>query len=73
MRGGGLAPEISPGDLVVIDNASIHKSRRVRELIKAAGGTLLFLPTYSPDMNPIEPYWSFVKGKLNDYRALELS
>ena len=59
-----LAPEISPGDLVVIDNASIHKSRRVRELIEAAGGTLLFLPTYSPDMNPIEPYWSFVKGKV---------
>lgn len=59
-----LVPEIRPGDFVVIDNASIHKSKRVRELVEVAGGTLLFLPPYSPDLNPIEPYWSFVKGKV---------
>jgi transposase len=59
-----LVREIAPGDHVVMDNISFHKSAQVRGLIEAAGGVLLFLPPYSPDLNPVEPYWAFIKGKV---------
>ena len=49
-----LVPEIKPGDIVVMDNLSSHKRAAVRERIEAAGASLLFLPPYSPDFNPIE-------------------
>src|SRR3712207_7041126 len=49
-----LVPELSPGDVVIMDNLSSHKGPRVRALIEAAGATLLYLPPYSPDFNPIE-------------------
>jgi transposase len=49
-----LVPTLAPGDLVVIDNLSSHKSHPVREAIEAVGAKLLFLPRYSPDFNPIE-------------------
>jgi transposase len=49
-----LAPTLAPGDVVVLDNLSSHKGPRVRQLIEAAGASLLFLPPYSPDLNPIE-------------------
>jgi transposase len=49
-----LAPTPAPGDVVVMDNLSSHKGTRVRELIERRGATLLFLPPYSPDLNPIE-------------------
>ena len=49
-----LAPTLSPGDVVVMDNLSSHKGPRVRQLIEAAGATLVYLPPYSPDLNPIE-------------------
>ena len=49
-----LLPALVPGDLVVMDNLSSHKGARVRALIEGAGATLLFLPPYSPDLNPIE-------------------
>ena len=49
-----LAPTLTPGDVVVMDNLSSHKGVRVRELIEARGAALLFLPPYSPDLNPIE-------------------
>jgi transposase len=48
-----LAPTLAPGDLVVMDNLSSHKGPRVRELIEAAGETVLFLTPYPPDFNPI--------------------
>ncbi len=55
-----LAPELSPGDVVVLDNLAAHKVAGVREMIQAAGAGLLFLPAYSPDLNPIEigPTWN---------------
>lgn len=59
-----LVPEIVPGDIVVMDNLSSHKGSEVRELIEAAGATLLFLPPYSPDFNPIEKAFSKLKAHL---------
>ena len=49
-----LAPELSPGEVVIMDNLSSHKRQKVRETIEAAGAQLVFLPPYSPDFNPIE-------------------
>jgi len=59
-----LVPSLAPGDVVVMDNLSSHKGRRVRDLIEAAGATLLYLPAYSPDLNPIEPAFSKLKQLL---------
>ena len=59
-----LVPKIVPGDTVVMDNLSSHKGVEVRELIEAAGATLLFLPPYSPDFNPIENAFSKLKAHL---------
>jgi transposase len=49
-----LIPELSPGDVVVLDNLAAHKVAGIREKIQAAGASLLYLPPYSPDLNPIE-------------------
>jgi len=49
-----LAPELRPGDIVVMDNLSSHKGPKMREMVEAAGASLLYLPPYSPDFNPIE-------------------
>jgi transposase len=49
-----LSPALKPGDVVVMDNLSAHKVDGVRQLIEAAGAELLYLPPYSPDLNPIE-------------------
>ena len=59
-----LAPELRPGDIVIMDNLSSHKRASVRELIEAAGATLRFLPPYSPDFNPIEKAFSRLKAML---------
>lgn len=59
-----LVPELRPGDLVVMDNLSSHKGPRVRALIEEAGGTLLYLPPYSPDFNPIENAFAKLKALL---------
>mgnify|MGYP003564336137 CR=1 FL=1 len=59
-----LVPELRRGDVVVMDNLSSHKRGRVRELIEAAGARLLFLPPYSPDLNPIELIFAKVKQLL---------
>jgi transposase len=59
-----LVPELKRGQIVVMDNLSVHKSKRVRRLIEQAGAALLFLPPYSPDFNPIEQAFSKVKGLL---------
>jgi transposase len=64
-----LAPQLRPGDVVVMDNLSPHKAPGVREAIEAAGATLRYLPPYSPDFNPIEPMWSKVKGVLRSLAA----
>lgn len=59
-----LVPELRPGDTVVMDNLSSHKSPRVREMIEAAGASLLYLPPYSPDFNPIENAFAKLKALL---------
>jgi transposase len=59
-----LAPELRPGDVVVMDNLSSHKGARTRELIEAAGASLLYLPPYSPDFNPIENAFAKLKALL---------
>lgn len=53
-----LAPTLTPGDIVIADNLSSHKIGGVREAIEAQGASLLFLPSYSPDLNPIENVWT---------------
>jgi transposase len=59
-----LVPTLERGQIVVMDNLSVHKSRRVERLVEEAGAQLLFLPPYSPDMNPVEEAFSKVKGAL---------
>jgi transposase len=59
-----LVPELRPGDVVVMDNLSSHKGPRARALIEAAGASLLFLPPYSPDFNPIENAFAKLKALL---------
>jgi transposase len=59
-----LAPTLQRGQIVVMDNLQVHKSRRVKELIEGAEAEVLFLPPYSPDFSPIEEAFSKVKGIL---------
>ena len=63
-----LAPTLKRGDLVFLDNGPIHKMEEIEDLIEARGAGVLFLPPYSPDLNPIEHGWSKVKTRL---RALK--
>jgi len=59
-----LCPTLRPGDVVIMDNLSPHKSEPTLSLITQAGAQILFLPAYSPDLNPIEKLWSKVKNFL---------
>ncbi|MGH7736174.1 MAG: IS630 family transposase, partial [Gemmatimonadales bacterium] len=59
-----LVPSLSAGDIVIMDNLGSHKGRAVRQLIRAAGAKLFFLPKYSPDLNPIEQVFSKLKTLL---------
>lgn len=61
-----LAPILKPGDIVVMDNLGSHKSAAVRQIIKAAGAKLHFLPPYSPDLNPIEQAFAKIKHWMRD-------
>ncbi len=54
-----LVPELRPGDVVVMDNLGSHKGAGIRTAIEAAGASLLYLPPYSPDFNPIEKVWTW--------------
>jgi transposase len=66
-----LIPTLSPGDIVIMDNLGSHKGPAVRHAIRAAGAKLIFLPPYSPDLNPIEQM--FAKLKLLLRKAAERS
>ena len=57
-----LTPTLKEGQVVVLDGLGAHRTQRVRELIEARGAELLFLPSYSPDLNPIEEAFSKIKG-----------
>jgi len=66
-----LCPTLKPGDIVVIDNLGSHRSSRIRELIERRGASLVYLPKYSPDLNPIEMAFAKLKALLR--RAAERS
>lgn len=59
-----LAPTLEPGDVVIADNLAAHKSARVQDLLRDQGNWMLFLPPYSPDLNPIEMAYSKLKARL---------
>jgi transposase len=59
-----LAPALRPGQIVIMDNLSSHKGEEIQEAIKAVGATLEYLPSYSPDLSPIEKCWSKFKELL---------
>lgn len=64
-----LAPSLRPGQVVVLDNLSVHKGERVRQTIEAKGCQVLFLPAYSPDLTPIEEAFSKLKAWLRQLGA----
>jgi transposase len=64
-----LAPELEPGEAVVMDNLSVHKVKGVEEAIRAVGATVLYLPSYSPDLNPIEQFFAKLKALLRKTAA----
>ena len=64
-----LCPKLRPGDVVVMDNLSSHKVKGVRERIEAAGAQRLYLPPYSPDLNPLEKAWAKLKQLLRAAKA----
>ena len=64
-----LCPTLKRGQIVVMDNLQVHKMKRVRELIEERGCSLVFLPSYSPDFNPIEQAFSKIKGILRKAKA----
>lgn len=64
-----LAPTLKLGDVVIMDNLAAHTSRPIRDAIAAVGARLLFLPPYSPDLNPIENAFTKLKGMLRKAAA----
>ena len=64
-----LVPSLKVGSVVVLDNLGAHKRGEVRRLIEAAGCELVFLPAYSPDFNPIESLFAWLKARLRSLRA----
>ncbi len=66
-----LAPSLSAGQVVVMDNLGAHRGHRVRDLVEESGCSLLFLPPYSPDFSPIEEAFSKIKALLRKAQARE--
>ncbi len=64
-----LAPTLRQGDVVILDNLAVHKSERAAECLKQRGAWFLFLPPYSPDMNPIEQLFAKIKAHLRKAEA----
>jgi transposase len=64
-----LAPALRPGRVVVMDNLGAHRPKRIRELIEQKGCELIYLPSYSPDLNPIEEALSKIKHLIRKARA----
>jgi transposase len=64
-----LAPTLAPGDVVILDNLSSHKSERAKAILKERGAWFVFLPPYSPDLNPIEMAFAKLKAHLRRIKA----
>ena len=64
-----LAPTLAPGDVVILDNLSVHKSAKAEAIVRQRGAWMLFLPQYSPDLNPIEMAFSKLKAHLRKAAA----
>ena len=62
-----LVPNLKKNQIVIMDNASIHKSPKIKEAIEEAGCALVYQPPYSPDLNPIEHFWAHLKKKIGDF------
>jgi len=73
MDGAVPGPSLRPGDIVVLDNLGSHKGRTVRRAIRRAGAHLLFLPPYSPDLNPIEMLFAKLKTLLRKQDARSIA
>ena len=67
-----LAPSLHKGDVVILDNLAVHKSERAAECLKGHGAWFLFLPAYSPDLNPIEQTFAKIKAHLRKAEARTL-
>jgi len=61
-----LIKELKAGQVVIMDNASFHKSKKTKDLIESVGCRIIFLPPYSPDLNPIEKFWANMKRWIKD-------
>ena len=59
-----LIPKLKPGQIVILDNATFHKSEKITHLVTLAGCQLNYLPPYSPDLNKIEHYWFPIKNRV---------
>jgi transposase len=65
----GLLPDLPQKSVIVMDNASFHKDKNMQKVINDAGHTLEYLPTYSPDLNPIEHFWAKAKSIRKKYNC----
>lgn len=63
-----LLPQLQPGDIIIIDNASFHRSQMIDEIVAEAGCELWYLPVYSPDLNKIEHWWFVLKNWMRQRR-----
>ncbi|QGP55824.1 hypothetical protein PsalMR5_04859 (plasmid) [Piscirickettsia salmonis] len=59
-----LCPKLNPGQVIIMDNASFHKSPELYDMVEAVDCELLYLPAYSPDLNPIEKFWANFKRNI---------
>lgn len=64
-----LIPELVPGQVVVMDNLAAHRSGRVRAALETVGCSAVYLPPYSPELNPIELFWAWLKRRLRTLKA----
>lgn len=68
-----LKPCLKKGDVIIMDNCKIHYAKRVTEKLKQMSVQTLFMPPYSPELNPIEETWSVIKGRLKQKKARNLT